>query len=189
MIVIVNRDLDKASPLFDFLLLYRRLRMPQRLICKNVQHLFKTSRTSPRVSFNSPQRSFTTSSESRYLLQTMHRTRLMPYISEIANPSNARGLSSPKISRLAPGHPAPLPTYSNRHSFSTSSRVKGWAPARTLQRKHPAAPTESQEVIEHLRRVFPPLEFPEDVALRIITHVSWKGGAEGHNARLSFIGT
>ncbi|KIJ35244.1 hypothetical protein M422DRAFT_79394, partial [Sphaerobolus stellatus SS14] len=42
--------------------------------------------------------------------------------------------------------------------------------------------------VEYLRKLLPPLEFPEDVAQRMTTHVSWQRGTEGHNGRLSFIG-
>ncbi|GJJ10350.1 hypothetical protein Clacol_004576 [Clathrus columnatus] len=45
-----------------------------------------------------------------------------------------------------------------------------------------------KDVVEHLRTIFPPLEFPEDLALRMITHISWERGMRGHNARLGFLG-
>ncbi|CAG7847311.1 SubName: Full=Uncharacterized protein {ECO:0000313/EMBL:CCA72036.1} [Serendipita indica DSM 11827] len=93
-------------------------------------------------------------------------------------------VSSPRRTQPRSSFSTPLA----KRSFASSSRVNGWAPARTLDRHHPPAPTDNKKVVEHLRATFPPLEFPEDVALRIITHSSWKGGAEGHNARLAFIG-
>lgn len=41
----------------------------------------------------------------------------------------------------------------------------------------------------HLNEQFPPLNFPPDLARRILTHGSHtKARADGHNARLSFIG-
>lgn len=45
-----------------------------------------------------------------------------------------------------------------------------------------------RDTVGYLRELFTPLEFPEDVAQRMITHVSWERGTEGHNGRLSFIG-
>jgi large subunit ribosomal protein L15 len=42
--------------------------------------------------------------------------------------------------------------------------------------------------VDYLQQLFTPLEFPEDVAQRMTTHVSWERGTEGHNGRLSFIG-
>jgi len=44
--------------------------------------------------------------------------------------------------------------------------------------------------VSYLRARFPPLEFPPDVAQRILTHSSWRAGAQtyGHNTRLGFIG-
>jgi hypothetical protein len=53
---------------------------------------------------------------------------------------------------------------------------------------HPPAPTNDETVVQHLQELFPPLDFPVDVALRVITHASWKGGEEGHNARMAFLG-
>lgn len=41
----------------------------------------------------------------------------------------------------------------------------------------------------HLNQQFPPLNFPPDLAKRILTHGSHaKARTDGHNARLSFIG-
>ncbi|KIJ43679.1 hypothetical protein M422DRAFT_252919 [Sphaerobolus stellatus SS14] len=45
-----------------------------------------------------------------------------------------------------------------------------------------------QDAVEYLRKLLPLLEFPEDVAQCMTTHVSWQRGTEGHNGRLSFIG-
>ncbi|KAF9515720.1 hypothetical protein BS47DRAFT_1293473 [Hydnum rufescens UP504] len=44
--------------------------------------------------------------------------------------------------------------------------------------------------VSYLQARFPPLEFPPDVAQRILTHSSWRAGAQtyGHNTRLGFIG-
>jgi len=41
----------------------------------------------------------------------------------------------------------------------------------------------------HLNRLFLPLEFPPELAQRLLTHGSHKAAARGHNARFSFLGT
>ncbi|KDQ60397.1 hypothetical protein JAAARDRAFT_174469 [Jaapia argillacea MUCL 33604] len=41
---------------------------------------------------------------------------------------------------------------------------------------------------KHLGDVFPPLEFPEELVRRMLTHGSHKDALQGHNARLSFMG-
>jgi len=41
---------------------------------------------------------------------------------------------------------------------------------------------------EHLNQVFSPLQFPKELAKRILTHGSHSASAGGHNAGLSFIG-
>lgn len=46
----------------------------------------------------------------------------------------------------------------------------------------------AKDVVRHLRTIFAPLEVPEDLALRMITHISWERGTQGHNARLGFLG-
>ncbi|KAI0059411.1 hypothetical protein BV25DRAFT_1961305 [Artomyces pyxidatus] len=50
------------------------------------------------------------------------------------------------------------------------------------------ASSSSSPVTQHLNGVFKPLEFPPDVALRILTHLSHKDALAGHNARFSFMG-
>ncbi|KAF8526570.1 hypothetical protein BU17DRAFT_62062 [Hysterangium stoloniferum] len=44
------------------------------------------------------------------------------------------------------------------------------------------------DAVNHLSKIFSPLIFPEDVAQRMTTHVSWERGVQGHNARLGFVG-
>lgn len=44
------------------------------------------------------------------------------------------------------------------------------------------------DAIDYLHKIFPPLEFPADVAQRMTTHVSWERGVKGHNGRLGFVG-
>lgn len=41
---------------------------------------------------------------------------------------------------------------------------------------------------EHLNEVFAPLEFPPEVAQRVLTHLSHKDAVQGHNARFAFMG-
>lgn len=104
--------------------------------------------------------------------------------------AHCRSVSSARIQpKKAALRQASCSTSELSRSFASTSSSHAWAPARTLEREHPHAPTDSRAVVEFLSKMFPPLEFPEDVALRIITHTSWKGGAEGHNGRLAFIGT
>ena len=43
-------------------------------------------------------------------------------------------------------------------------------------------------LVEHLKRLFPPLEFPDTVATQMLTHISAKEAWAGHNARLAFVG-
>lgn len=40
----------------------------------------------------------------------------------------------------------------------------------------------------YFRNTFAPLDFPAEVAMRMLTHASYRGGQYGHNTRLSFIG-
>jgi len=106
--------------------------------------------------------------------------------------SSTHSLTSHSNLSRAPARPEPRTTVSTtptRRCFASSSHSNGWAPARTLERAHPSAPTDADKVVEHLQQLFPPLDFPVDVALRVITHASWKGGEEGHNGRMAFIGT
>ena len=48
--------------------------------------------------------------------------------------------------------------------------------------------TDPRPVVEHLKRLFPPLEFPDEVALQMLTHKSATDAWAGHNDRLAFIG-
>lgn len=40
----------------------------------------------------------------------------------------------------------------------------------------------------YFRNTFAPLDFPSEVAMRMLTHASYRGGQYGHNTRLSFVG-
>ncbi|CAE6417589.1 unnamed protein product [Rhizoctonia solani] len=51
----------------------------------------------------------------------------------------------------------------------------------------PILPSSDKDVVDYFRKLLPPLEFPERVAVRLITHNSWRDGVE-HNNRQAFIG-
>jgi len=73
-------------------------------------------------------------------------------------------------------------------TFSSSSPSHAWAKGRSLDKEELLAPTTDDEVVDFFRDTLPPLHFPKEVALRMITHATWKYGTQGHNHRLSFIG-
>ncbi|KAG8750648.1 hypothetical protein FRC14_000334 [Serendipita sp. 396] len=138
--------------------------MSKHSIYNNVQHLFRPSRLS------------------------------LGAVDAPARSSQKKSIASKTASCSTLSHarvPKPRPTIStalNKRCFASSSTSKGWAPARTLNRVHPEAPTDPKAVAEHLQEILSPLKFPEDVALRIMTHASWNNGADGHNTRLAYIG-
>ncbi|CEL63316.1 hypothetical protein RSOLAG1IB_05360 [Rhizoctonia solani AG-1 IB] len=51
----------------------------------------------------------------------------------------------------------------------------------------PIIPCSDSDVVGFFRTLLPPLEFPENVAVRMVTHNSWRDGAE-HNNRQAFMG-
>jgi hypothetical protein len=60
--------------------------------------------------------------------------------------------------------------------------------AHSVSTKH-EKPESDSRFSRHLNGQFPPLDFPPDLARRILTHGSHaKARTDGHNARLSFIG-
>lgn len=73
------------------------------------------------------------------------------------------------------------PSPSKRQKSIEHTHITGRSPLnpKNVQPKH---------VVAHLRTIFSPLEVPEDLALRMITHISWERGMENHNARLGFLG-
>jgi hypothetical protein len=73
-------------------------------------------------------------------------------------------------------------------TFSSSPASRVWAKGRSLEKAELTAPTTDEEVVDFFRDTLPPLHFPKEVALRMITHATWKYGTRGHNHRLSFIG-
>ncbi|KAI5117845.1 hypothetical protein M0805_008117 [Coniferiporia weirii] len=56
----------------------------------------------------------------------------------------------------------------------------------TYMRERPKA--DPEPLVDHLHRLFPPLEFTPTVATQMLTHVSAKEVWAGHNARLAFVG-
>lgn len=51
---------------------------------------------------------------------------------------------------------------------------------------HPAEA--GARLAEHLNETFKPLEFPPELAARMLTHVSHRDAVNGHNGRLAFLG-
>ncbi|KDQ10391.1 hypothetical protein BOTBODRAFT_36291 [Botryobasidium botryosum FD-172 SS1] len=88
------------------------------------------------------------------------------------------------------------PSRSSSRTFTTSASAAFNARPRTFNDTpnpyaEPVDPSSiSKPGIEYLKTLFPPLEFPEDVALRMLIHSSYRSLAEsvGHNARLGFVG-
>ncbi|KDN45812.1 hypothetical protein RSAG8_04645, partial [Rhizoctonia solani AG-8 WAC10335] len=73
-----------------------------------------------------------------------------------------------------------------QHPLQT--RAGHWQTRRSgYEPRLPILPSSDKDVVDYFRRLLPPLEFPEEVAVRLITHNSWRDGGE-HNNRQSFIG-
>ncbi|CAE6461185.1 unnamed protein product [Rhizoctonia solani] len=56
-----------------------------------------------------------------------------------------------------------------------------------FESRPPILPCSDKDVVDYFRKLLPPLEFPEEVAIRMITHNSWRD-ANHHNNRQGFIG-
>ena len=95
----------------------------------------------------------------------------------------------PLAARLSTTCRTPTPSKTipslSQHSRSYAFRKN----VRVFDRPEYFAKTDDATVATFLNKLFPPLHFPQDVALRIMTHTSWKGGQDGHNARLAFVGS
>ncbi|GJE85718.1 ribonuclease-III-like-domain-containing protein [Phanerochaete sordida] len=73
---------------------------------------------------------------------------------------------------------------------------RSYARQHTAQPQHPRTSIDSaitelpdtSKLTQHLDRVFAPLQFPPELAARILTHQSHRHGVLTNNARLSFIG-
>lgn len=86
-----------------------------------------------------------------------------------------------------------------RHSRKFSQHSENEGTSSSSHRSHPSNTShdsrppdlvtlDSSDAVHHLRKTFPPLEFPPDVAQRMTTHISWNRGVDGHNGRLGFVG-
>jgi hypothetical protein len=109
----------------------------------------------------------------------------LSYNLSTGNNDRRRGFGTSPDTRPRPEHRISQPS----RTFSSSSASHAWAKGRNLDKEDLLAPTTDDEVVHFFRDTLPPLLFPEEVALRMITHSTWKYGARGHNYRLSFIGT
>ncbi|KAH8115993.1 hypothetical protein DFH11DRAFT_1253134 [Phellopilus nigrolimitatus] len=94
-----------------------------------------------------------------------------------------------------PASPQPQSEYLDDEEFNGGGSRSGYGrsrsdegrPASVLYPK--ARPKANPEpLIEHLHRLFPPLEFPSTVASQMLTHISAQEAWAGHNGRLSFVG-
>ncbi|KAB5589378.1 Ribonuclease-III-like protein [Ceratobasidium theobromae] len=86
-----------------------------------------------------------------------------------------RKLSFAAVSRSLIRHPT------QTRSGYYQARAPDWTS------RPPILPCSDSDVVDYFRKLLPPLEFPEDVAIRMITHSSWRDGIN-HNNRQSFIG-
>ncbi|KAK7462676.1 hypothetical protein VKT23_007264 [Stygiomarasmius scandens] len=78
---------------------------------------------------------------------------------------------------------APLGTRRVRSAFGKDRQVP-----RVTRTDYSAMREPSPEFAEHLNGLFPELQFPKELARRILTHSSHPAAIYGHNAALSFLG-
>lgn len=52
----------------------------------------------------------------------------------------------------------------------------------------PSVDSSNDQFATHLNGLFPPLQFPPELAKRMLTHRSHPSARHGHNGRLSFMG-
>ena len=114
-----------------------------------------------------------------------HDTCASFYCLPIGNNGHRRGLGTTS----AATHPRTEHRISQpSRTFSSSPASHAWAKGRSLEKEELPAPTTDDEVVDFFRDILPALHFPKEVALRMITHSTWRYGTRGHNYRLSFIG-
>ncbi|KAI0922725.1 hypothetical protein AcV5_009622 [Taiwanofungus camphoratus] len=106
-----------------------------------------------------------------------------PFCYETYLTRNTPGLRTPQLRSFSAVRPFPGPSPPSPHRRALFRPPKSARPASSLA---PVPPGSAQE--EHLNRLFPPLQFPPELAARILTHGSHPDAAQRHNARLSFIG-
>lgn len=105
-------------------------------------------------------------------------SRLPRAINSLLRPSQC----SSKPSVLAPPRTLPVSVkFSTRHTESTSDDHPSSHTA-------PSVSDDDARFAAHLNSVFRSLEFPPELARRILTHGSHKAAIHGHNGRLGFIG-
>ncbi|KAI0048728.1 hypothetical protein FA95DRAFT_1005870 [Auriscalpium vulgare] len=101
------------------------------------------------------------------------------------------------VRRALPKQPSPavLPARRHLHSQPQAEALRadagagaGAAAAVPRRRASTSASASSSPLAQHLNGVFAPLDFPPELAARILTHLSHKDAAQGHNARFSFVG-
>ncbi|KAF8579672.1 hypothetical protein K439DRAFT_1637773 [Ramaria rubella] len=84
------------------------------------------------------------------------------------------------------------PTFHRQiRGYSEVSSLHGHEPQHSNPIRHSStasANADAADAIAQLYKIFPPLNFPPDVAQRMTTHVSWERGVKGHNGKLGFVG-
>lgn len=90
--------------------------------------------------------------------------------------------SSWKPSALAPRRTTVLANFSTRHAESSPEDH------RLSYTSLRVSDSDDARFATHLNSVFRSLEFPPELARRILTHGSHKAAIHGHNGRLGFIG-
>ncbi|KAF8548824.1 hypothetical protein OG21DRAFT_1448664 [Imleria badia] len=102
-------------------------------------------------------------------------------------PRVIHSLLQPSQSLLKPSAIAPPRTPPVQANFSTRH-------AQSISEDHPSShadsrrPDDDARFAAHLNSVFRSLEFPPELARRMLTHGSHKAAIHGHNGRLGFIG-
>lgn len=106
----------------------------------------------------------------------------MSRLSRAINPLLRPSQRPLKPSAFAPHRTPPPVSFSTRHAESSrEDRVSSYDDSRVLDDDHTRFAT-------HLNSVFRSLEFPPELARRILTHGSHRAAIHGHNGRLGFIG-
>ncbi|KAI0788652.1 ribonuclease-III-like-domain-containing protein [Abortiporus biennis] len=77
----------------------------------------------------------------------------------------------------------------NPRTYSTEATVTKSSSPQPPSLSAQSSPTDSSVYLaKHLSTLFSPLQFPQELATRILTHASHRDAHISHNARLSFIG-
>lgn len=134
------------------------------------------------------------------MLKTAARSRFVGHVFSRPSSSITAGMQT-SISRLS--------SSSNIYNFSAGllPHLRSASQAQRLNQKRPySSPStepyaavvdapgvavdnaESSRMAQHLNGLFSPLQFPHELAARILTHSSYRDWRVPHNARLSFVG-